>query len=111
MRALLTTLRNATPAPLRPLLGRLRRAFSATPFTPEVARTSPNAVTAPQELWHLVGAADADFVRVGQEFKQLFIEAGLQPHHAILDVGCGIGRAGAPLVDYLDERGRYAGFV
>jgi SAM-dependent methyltransferase len=110
MRALLTTLRNATPAPLRPLLGRLRRAFSATPFTPEVARTSPNAVTAPQELWHLVGAADADFVRVGQEFKQLFIEAGLQPHHAILDVGCGIGRAGAPLVDYLDERGRYAGF-
>lgn len=106
----LTALRNATPAPLRPVLGRLRRALSGTPAPIAPPPADPNAVAAPQELWHLVGAADADFVRVGQAFKQLFIEAGLQPHHAILDVGCGIGRAAAPLVDYLDENGRYSGF-
>jgi SAM-dependent methyltransferase len=112
MSGFLTALRNATPAPLRPVLGRLRRALMpASPAAaPQVAATDPDALQAPQELWHLVGAADADFVRVGQEFKQLFIQAGLQPHHAILDVGCGIGRAAAPLVDYLDETGRYAGF-
>lgn len=105
----LTALRNATPARLRPILGRLRRALAPAPST--MATTTPlDAITAPQELWHLVGAADADYVRVGQQFKRLFIEAGLQPHHAILDVGCGIGRAAAPLVDYLDENGRYAGF-
>lgn len=108
MQGLLTSLRNATPAPLRPVLGRLRRALLPTPAAVELP--DPNTVAAPQALWHLVGAADADFVRVGQEFKRLFIEAGLQPHHAILDVGCGIGRAAAPLIDYLDENGRYAGF-
>ncbi len=110
MSGFLTTLRNATPAPLRPVLGRLRRALLPAPAAAPIEASDPNAVAAPQELWHLVGAADADFVRVGQEFKRLFIEAGLQPHHAILDVGCGIGRAAAPLVDYLDEAGRYAGF-
>lgn len=100
MSGFLTSLRNAAPAPLRPVLSRLRRAFAG----------DSGALAAPQEMWHLVGAADADYVRVGRQFKQLFLEAGLQPHHAILDVGCGIGRAAAPLVDYLDENGRYAGF-
>lgn len=70
----------------------------------------PGRPAAPREMWALVGAADADYVRVGQEFRQLFIAQGLQPHHAILDVGCGIGRAAAPLLDYLDADGRYRGF-
>ncbi|RRN63157.1 class I SAM-dependent methyltransferase [Caulobacter sp. 602-1] len=90
---------------MRALLSKLRRAFSPAPQAPVA-----DAVAAPQELWHLVGAADADFIRVGQQFKELFVAAGLQPHHAFLDVGCGIGRAAAPLVDYLDASGRYAGF-
>ena len=90
---------------MRAFLSTLRRALSRAPQAQAAA-----AVSAPQALWSLVGAADADYVRVGQQFKQLFIDAGLQPHHAILDVGCGIGRAAAPLVDYLDEAGRYAGF-
>lgn len=87
---------------MRAFLSKLRRALSSA--------SASAAVAAPQEMWGLVGAADADFVRVGQAFKQLFLQAGLQPHHALLDVGCGIGRAAAPLVDYLDENGRYAGF-
>lgn len=105
MRALLTTLKRLVPRPIRSAFGRLR------PTAPATAGAATNeALQAPQELWHLVGAADADFVRVGQQFKALFLDAGLQPHHAILDVGCGIGRAAAPLVDYLDANGRYAGF-
>ncbi|MDR7229570.1 SAM-dependent methyltransferase [Caulobacter sp. BE264] len=105
MRALLTALKRLAQRPIRSVRGRL----SSTP--PATAVTAPaEALQAPKELWHLVGAADADFVRVGQQFKALFLDAGLQPHHAILDVGCGIGRAAAPLVDYLDASGRYAGF-
>ena len=105
MRALLTTLKRHALRPIRLALGRLSSTAPATPVT------APGAgLQAPQELWHLVGAADADFVRVGRQFKALFLDAGLQPHQAILDVGCGIGRAAAPLVDYLDANGRYAGF-
>lgn len=105
MRALLTALKTLAPRPIRDAVSRLR---SSTPPVDTV--TAPEPVRAPPELWHLVGAADADFVRVGQQFKALFLDAGLKPHHALLDVGCGIGRAAAPLVDYLDENGRYAGF-
>ena len=71
---------------MRALLSKLRRAFSPAPQAPVA-----DAVAAPQELWHLVGAADADFIRVGKQFKELFVAAGLQPHHAFLDVGCGNG--------------------
>lgn len=105
MRALLTTLKRLAQRPIRSVLGRPSSTALATPVT-----APAEALQAPKELWHLVGAADADFLRVGQQFKALFLDAGLQPHHAILDVGCGIGRAAAPLVDYLDESGRYAGF-
>jgi SAM-dependent methyltransferase len=99
---IITTVRQITPTPLRPLLGKLRRAL-----TPGGA---PSAVAAPREMWALVGAADADYAQAGENFKQLFLESGLLPHHAVLDVGCGIGRAAAPLIDYLDDDGRYAGF-
>ncbi|OYX04358.1 MAG: SAM-dependent methyltransferase [Caulobacter vibrioides] len=105
MRDFLTALKTLAPRPLRDAVSRLR---SPAPAVESVAAS--DVVRAPPELWHLVGAADADFVRVGQQFKALFLDAGLKPHHAILDVGCGIGRAAAPLVDYLDENGRYAGF-
>lgn len=95
---IIQALRSITPAPLRPWLGRLRRAIFPPP------------IIAPQAMWSLVGGADADYQRVGREFRDLFIASGLQPHHAFLDVGCGIGRAAAPLVDYLDARGLYRGF-
>lgn len=34
---------------------------------------------------------------------------GVEPDHTILDVGCGIGRKTIPLLDYLDDEGRYIG--
>jgi SAM-dependent methyltransferase len=48
---------------------------------------------------------------VGERFTSLFHElGGLQPHHRVLDVGCGSGRMAAPLTRYLDETGSYEGF-
>ncbi|HEV2811887.1 MAG TPA: class I SAM-dependent methyltransferase [Solirubrobacteraceae bacterium] len=53
----------------------------------------------------------SDFVETGDEFLAYFVElGGLQPHHAVLDVGCGIGRMARPLVGYLDAAGSYDGF-
>ncbi len=56
-------------------------------------------------------AGHSDFVETGDEFLGLFVElGGLQPHHAVLDVGCGIGRMARPLAGYLDAKGSYDGF-
>lgn len=51
-----------------------------------------------------------DFEEVGQEYLRYFKEHGrLEPHHHVLDVGCGIGRMAVPLTGYLTT-GRYTGF-
>ncbi len=52
----------------------------------------------------------SDFAATGDEFLTHFVElGGLQPSHAVLDVGCGIGRMARPLAGYLDAAGRDAG--
>jgi SAM-dependent methyltransferase len=59
----------------------------------------------------LLGDDYSEFRRIGQEFKRYFVElGGLQPSHAVLDVGCGPGRMAVPLMDYLTDQGRYEGF-
>jgi ubiquinone/menaquinone biosynthesis C-methylase UbiE len=56
-----------------------------------------------------IGAGD--FEKVGQEFKNYFIEfADLRPSEKVLDVGCGIGRMAIPLTNYLSKEGEYWGF-
>ena len=56
-------------------------------------------------------AGHSDFVDTGAEFMSYFVElGGLQPHHSVLDVGCGMGRMARPLVGYLDDAGTYDGF-
>lgn len=50
------------------------------------------------DLWGVKRAFQIDFLA----------EQGLQPHHRLLDVGCGTLRGGVPLVDYL-EPGGYVG--
>lgn len=53
----------------------------------------------------------AQFDRIGQEFfGHLRNLAGLQPTHAVLDAGCGIGRMARPLYDFLEGPGSYDGF-
>lgn len=51
-----------------------------------------------------------DFLKVGylihDNLRRL---CGLQPHHAVLDVGCGWGRLAIPLTRFLAVDGRYVG--
>jgi SAM-dependent methyltransferase len=52
-----------------------------------------------------------DYKATGDEFMRYFTGfAGLEPHHRVLDVGCGIGRMARPLTGYLAEDGSYDGF-
>jgi SAM-dependent methyltransferase len=52
-----------------------------------------------------------DYIKVGEKYLAYFRDlAGLQPHHAVLDVGCGIGRMALPLTHFLNEKGSYNGF-
>lgn len=50
------------------------------------------------DMWDEVGALQLSFMR----------EQGLEPHHTLLDLGCGSLRGGVRFVDYLDS-GNYFG--
>jgi len=45
---------------------------------------------------------------LGLDQYEYLVKIGLIPRHRILDLGCGAGRAGIHLIDYLDE-GNYVG--
>ncbi len=48
---------------------------------------------------------------VGAEYLRYFRElGGLQPHHRVLEIGCGIGRVARALTGYLAAEGAYCGF-
>lgn len=62
----------------------------------------------PQELNFIGGS---DFEGAGQELLQYCIRYGkMQPHHHVLDVGCGIGRVARAMAGYLNSDGAYDGF-
>jgi ubiquinone/menaquinone biosynthesis C-methylase UbiE len=50
-----------------------------------------------------------DFKKAGARFRQAAVDAGLEPHHRMLDLGCGVGRLAVALSEHLDDRGRYVG--
>jgi len=53
----------------------------------------------------------AKYRAVGEEFFGYLVDlCGLEPHHLVLDVGCGCGQTAAPLSRYLGPRGSYEGF-
>jgi ubiquinone/menaquinone biosynthesis C-methylase UbiE len=59
----------------------------------------------------MIFVGQGDFKRTGEEIRdQLVTLGGLQPHHRVLDVGCGIGRVAVPLTGYLGKEGSYEGF-
>lgn len=62
---------------------------------------------------HSVFIGNGDFVEVGKMLLGHFVgEGGLKPTDKVLDVGCGMGRAALPMVDFLDAKsgGSYDGF-
>lgn len=69
-----------------------------------------NFLPIPPQERNFVG--DGDFLAIGCEFLRHFVElGGLQPHHRVLEIGCGIGRMALPLTQYLEApAGRYSGF-
>jgi ubiquinone/menaquinone biosynthesis C-methylase UbiE len=49
------------------------------------------------------------FMKAGDRFLEAAVSRGLEPHHRVLDIGCGVGRFAVALAGYLDERGSYMG--
>ena len=68
----------------------------------------------PARLWHHIDphwhrkAVGGLWDTVGQLQFDLLIREGLQPHHRLLDIGCGSLRGGVHFIGYL-EAGHYAG--
>lgn len=56
----------------------------------------------------IVSSTDEQWLRVGERQFRYLVKHGLQPHHRVLEIGCGNLRAGWHLIDHLD-RGNYYG--
>jgi SAM-dependent methyltransferase len=54
-------------------------------------------------------ARSRSYTAAGARFLDTAAARGLQPHHRVLDLGCGVGRFAVALAGYLDERGSYVG--
>ncbi|BBK30669.1 methyltransferase family protein [Stella humosa] len=59
-----------------------------------------------------IGSTGPDqFKRVGHRYRELLVEdTELEPHHMVLDIGCGTGRIAIALADLLRPPGGYVGF-
>ena len=66
-----------------------------------------NPLLPPRGLWFVGGRKN--YATSNELFIGYLAGLGLQPEHAVLDIGCGIGVMAARLVDYLTI-GRYEGF-
>ncbi len=73
-------------------------------------RLTPPDLVPPLHLMFDGPRSREEFIANGQECLSFYRDVvGVEPHHAILDIGSGIGRKTVPLLDYLDEDGRYVG--
>lgn len=91
---------------------RLRwRIYGAGVRLGEMAKSFVTGDRTPMPPWRLRNVGSGDFRAVGREFLRIFVEhGGLEPHHRVLDVGCGVGRMALPLLDLLEPPGSYDGF-
>ncbi len=98
-------LNHILPAPLR----LFARRFFYFPFDTyeTILGKRPNGVP-PRGIFFI---SYDDYVKQGEKYLSYFKElCGLHPSHAVLDVGCGIGRIAVPLTRFLNEKGTYDGF-
>jgi SAM-dependent methyltransferase len=79
----------------------------------EVVSGKRSPLTPPVRLLDEARIGSGDYDAVGTQFLKIFQEiGGLQPHHRVLDIGCGYGRMAKPLTAWLDPSrgGSYVGF-
>src|SRR5215813_5129757 len=66
--------------------------------------------TAPPRRINFTGAVGTGLEVSREQLKQdLILMADLSPTSKVLEMGCGFGRLGIPLIDFLDEDGLYKG--
>ncbi len=100
----------------------LRKIYYSLPAS--LRFTVRRLVYLPQDIWSgmnkkndlvppkgLIFTGAGDFISIGNKLvNSLKVHCQLQPEHAVLDIGCGIGRVAIPLTEYLNENGSYDGF-
>jgi len=65
----------------------------------------------PKRLLRISTDPSSDYRATGRSLVAFLVaNCGLQPDHAVIDVGCGVGRVAVALTEFLDQRGRYEGF-
>lgn len=69
----------------------------------------PTSILIPRQK-HMPGYINEEtYEKTGRAFLRAAIDHGLQPHHRVLDVGCGAGRFAVAASQYLNRRGSYMG--
>lgn len=64
----------------------------------------------PVDLVNLTGAGPDSFEIIAKgHFATLRKVVGIQPHHSVLEIGCGIGRDAITLASFLSDAGSYTG--
>jgi SAM-dependent methyltransferase len=87
----------------------LRRAINLPRDTFDSLTGRREPLIPPHGLWFVGG--ESDYKQVNREYLGYFVTlGGLQPHHRVLDVGCGIGVMASSLTGFLSPQGSYAGF-
>jgi len=100
----------------------LRKIYYSIPAS--LRFTVRRLVFLPQDIWKslfgkkelmppkgLIFTGSGDFIELGNKLvNSLKVHCNLQPNHAVLDIGSGIGRVAIPLTKYLNEEGNYDGF-
>lgn len=57
------------------------------------------------------GKSVVPWIEIGDRWVETMrMWGGLEPHHRVLDVGCGVGRMAIALASYLGDHGSYEGF-
>ena len=100
----------------------LRKIYYSLPAS--LRFTVRRIVFLPQDIWSslfgkkelmppkgLIFTGSGDFIELGNKLvNSLKVHCNLQPNHAVLDIGSGIGRVAIPLTKYLNKEGKYDGF-